>query len=636
MKIYSAYQVLEEEVRNAFSQAIPELPAESSISVEKAPPDRGDLTVNLYRLFRDEKIAVKMANEIVGKVRIFSRYIMDVKSEGGYINIFIEPNLYGKLVWDVVTSMSDMYGFNPHPSPMWVIIEHTSANPVHPLHIGHLRNAVLGDALARILKGRGHTVETHFYVDDVGLQMAYAAYGYEKVKQVKRNVKPDHYIGLIYAIVNAIVNVRELDERRKKEEDPAKRAEIDRELSDWLWVSKELMEKDDELFSVLSEAMRMENPSTRILEINRAYEVGEKWAVKLVRGVAELCIEGFKQTLSRLGISFDKWDWESDITVWNGLSDDIIKQLKATGYARETRGAIIFEADKLAEDPEVRKKLGIPENFTVTPLTLMRSDGTTLYATRDIAYSIWKFKQGVDRVVNVIAAQQALEQIQVRLALYTLGYVQEAENMIHFSYELVTLPGVKMSGRRGRYVSADELIDEAVKRANEELIKRGLELEANREVAERVGIGAVKYAILSISPLRPLSFKWEKILDFERNSGPFIQYAYVRARSILRKAGDLKPDVSEGSFGEEERKLLLLISYLPEIVAKAADELKIESLTQYLNELALAFNSYYDKVPILKAEPREKAQARLALVEMVAVTLENGMKMLGMEPPHRM
>ncbi len=636
MKLYSAYQALEREVRDAFNRALPGDLAGPGISVEKAPPDRGDLAVNLYRLFRDEDMAVKMANEIAGKIKNSSRYIMDARSEGGYVNIRIEPNLYGKLVWDVVTSMGGTYGFNPHPSPIRIIIEHTSANPVHPLHVGHLRNAILGDALAKVLRARGHTVEVHFYVDDVGLQMAYAAYGYEKVKHVKRDVKPDHYIGLVYAIVNAIVNVRELDGKRRTEEDPARRAEIDRELLDWLWVSKELMERDEELFSILSEATKRENPLARILEINRAYEAGEEWAVKLVREVAGLCIEGFKQTLSRMGISFDKWDWESDVAVWNGLSDEVIRQLKEAGYAHVDRGAIVFEADKLAEDAEIRRKLGIPENFTVTPLTLMRSDGTTLYATRDIAYSLWKFKQGASRVVNVIAAQQSLEQIQVKLALYALGYVKEAENVIHFSYELVTLPGVKMSGRRGRYVSADELIDEAVKRACEELVKRGLEPEENRDVAERVGIGAVKYAMLSISPLRPLSFKWEKILDFERNSGPFIQYAYVRARSILRKAGDLKPGVPEGAFGEEEKKLLLLVSYLPEVVAKAADELKIESLAQYLNELALAFNSYYDKVPILKAEPREKAQARLALVKMVAITLENGMRMLGIDPPHRM
>jgi len=217
-----------------------------------------------------------------------------------------------------------------------------------------------------------------------------------------------------------------------------------------------------------------------------------------------------------------------------------------------------------------------------------------------------------------------------------MGYVREAENMVHFAYEMVTLPGTKMSGRRGRFVSADELVEEAVKRAGEELVKRGLEPAENRDVAEKVGIGAVKFAMLSVSPSKPLMFTWDRVLDFERNSGPFVQYAYVRARSVLRKAGSLKPEVAEGVFGSEERKLLFLLGYFPEVVAKAADELKVELIPQYLNELALVFNKYYDEVPILKATPEEKARARLALTLMVAVTLENGMKLLGIEPPSRM
>ncbi|RLE70537.1 MAG: arginine--tRNA ligase [Thermoprotei archaeon] len=279
--------------------------------------------------------------------------------------------------------------------------------------------------------------------------------------------------------------------------------------------------------------------------------------------------------------------------------------------------------------------MGIPRAFSIPPLTLVRSDGTTLYPTRDIAYSIWKFKQGFERVINVIAVQQALEQIQVRLALYALGLTNEARNLLHYSYEMVTLPGAKMSARRGRYITADELVDEAVRRAGLELIKRGLTLERGGEVAERVGVGAVKYAMLSVSPSKPLAFSWDRVLDFERNSGPFIQYAYVRARSIMRKASsrDLEPSMSTGTLGEEERELLFLVGYFPELIAEAADKLRVEQLAYYLNELALAFNKYYDSVPVLRAESREKAAGRLALVETVARTLQRGMELLGITPP---
>ncbi|MEM1691151.1 MAG: arginine--tRNA ligase [Thermofilaceae archaeon] len=630
---YSAHEVLAERIARAAKAALEGEGVVAEVQVERAPPERGDLTINVYRIARSDVGARDLAEKLAGNLSSGVEYVKAAKAEGGYVNIEIDPSSYGQFVWRVVSSLGSRYGYKPHPSPSRIIVEHTSANPVHPLHIGHLRNCIVGDALARLLRARGHDVEVHFYIDDVGLQVAYAAYGYEKVRHVKRAMKPDHFIGLIYAITNAIINVRELQARREKvgEEE---RARIDGELSDWLWVAKELMEKDEELFTLIAEAVKREDALKRINDINRAYEAGEEWAVKLVRETVELCLEGFRQTLQRLGISYDSWDWESEVTTWNGLVRDVIAKLRATGFVVEKGGALVFQADRLAEDAEVRRRLGLSPSFAISSMTLVRSDGTTLYATRDIAYTIWKYKRGVDKVINVVGAEQSLEQAHVRLALYSMGYVREAENALHFAYEMVNLPGVKMSGRRGRYITADELIDEAVRRAREELVKRGVEVD--EEVAERVGIGAVKFAILSVAPSRPLTFTWERVLDFERNSGPFVQYAYVRARSVLRKAGDLKPAVNGAPFGEEERKLLFLIGYFPEVVAKAADELKIELVPQYLNELASAFNKYYDEVPILKAEPREKAEARLALTYMVAITLENGMRILGIEPPHRM
>ena len=632
---YSAHQLLVEEVVKAAVEVASKFGLKAGIQIERAPPDKGDLTINAYRIARDEDSAKELAIEFAQRLSHGVNYVKTVRAEGGFVNIEVDPGSYGKLVWQVFSRMGKEYGFNPHPRPRKVLVEHTSANPIHPLHIGHLRNCIVGDALARLLRARGHQVEVHFYIDDVGLQVAYAAYGYEKVKHIRREMKPDHFVGLIYAITNAIVSIRELEAKRA-ESGPEERAKLDSELADWLWVAKELMERDEELFTLIAEAAKQENALERINAINRAYESGEKWAVELVREVTLLCIEGFKRTLERLGISYDSWDWESEVTTWNGLVREIIRQLRATGFVSEKGGALVFHADKIAEDPEIRRRLNLPPTFAVAPMTLVRSDGTTLYATRDIAYTVWKFKRGVDLVINVVGAEQSLEQAHVRLALYALGYVREAENTVHFAYEMVNMPGVKMSGRRGRYISVDELLDEAVKRAEAELVKRGLEAKGTMDVAERVGIGAVKFAILSVAPSRPLTFTWEKVLDFERNSGPFIQYAYVRARSVISKAGDLRPSVSEGAFGNEERKLIFLIGYFPEVIAKAADEFRIELLPQYLNELALTFNKYYDEVPILKATPREKAEARLALTHMVATTLENGMKLLGIEPPHRM
>jgi len=632
---YSPHEVLVVHVSKAVEGALEKLGLQAAFQLERAPPAHGDLMINVHQIVPDEGGAAELASRLARELSKGVRYVKAVKAEGGYVNIEVDPNEYGMLVWSVYSSLRERYGVNPHPAPRRIIVEHTSANPVHPLHIGHLRNCVLGDALARILRARGHEVEVHFYIDDVGLQVAYAAYGYEKVKRVRRPMKPDHYVGLIYAITTSAVTIREL-QSRKERADPEERVRIESEIADWLWVLKELMERDEELVTIIADAVRQEDALARINAINRAYEAGEEWAVRLVREVVNLCLEGFKQTLARLGITYDSWDWESEVAVWSGLARGVVARLKDTGLVAEERGALVFHAERLAGDQEVRDRLKLPPSFSVSPLTLVRSDGTTLYATRDIAYTIWKFQRGADMVINVVGAEQSLEQVHVRLALLALGYAKEAENTVHFAYEMVNLPGVKMSGRRGRYVTADELIEEAVRRASEELVKRGVDPGTNREVAERVGIGAIKFAIVSVTPTKPLTFRWERVLDFERNSGPFVQYAYVRAKSVLSKAGHLRPVMREGALGEEERRLVFLLGYFPEVVARAADELRVELIPQYLNELASTFNKYYDTVPILKAEPVERAEARLALTQMVATTLENGMRLIGIEPPPRM
>jgi len=633
MSVFDPHHVLVSEIVEKVSLAL-QSESKVALEVELAPGGYGDLTVNLHRVTRDSStaasIAERLAKEIDGKLK----FVGGVKAMGGFLNFTVNPATYGPLVWSSVREVGEMYGFNPAASPLKILLEHTSANPVHPLHVGHLRNSVIGDALARLLRARGHVVETHFYVDDVGLQVSYAAYGYEKVRDLRRNLKPDHFIGLVYSMTNAIVNVISLERKRLEARSPEEAARVSRELSEWLWVSKELMERDPELFSRLSEAIRRDgDPIGRIYSINRAYERGEPWAVKLVREVVNMCVEGFRETLGMLGISFDEWDLESEVTVWNGLTETVLERLRSSGLARREDGAWVVSFDEVAE--RAGGVLGVPPG-KVPPLTLVRSDGTTLYATRDIAYTIWKFSRGFDRVVNVIAVQQSLEQLQVRLTLYMMGMVKEAANMVHYSYEMVHVSGMRMSGRRGRYISADELLEESVRRAREELERRKADVEDPEDTSKKVGIAALKYSMLSVSPGKTLSFSWDRVLDFERNSGPFIQYAYVRSASLLNKAREqgLKPELDERMLGEEERRLVFLTGYFPHGLAEAADNLRVEWLAQFLNDYAIEFNKYYDNVPVLKAG--ERAATRLAVVEMASLVLRRGMELMGITPPKRM
>ncbi|MBS7633501.1 arginine--tRNA ligase, partial [Candidatus Bathyarchaeota archaeon] len=216
----------------------------------------------------------------------------------------------------------------------------------------------------------------------------------------------------------------------------------------------------------------------------------------------DLCLEGFRQTLSRIDVTHDSWDWESTF-VWSGHVASVLQKLKSSPYVSKVGNVLEFEAGKIVEDLGLKPKLGLRESYEVPSLTLLRSDGTTLYTTRDLAYTLWKFEKA-DKVINVIGMEQNLAQLQLKIGLYALGHHKCAENLVHFAYNLVSLPSSKtqarserISSRMGRYITFDEVMDEAVRRAFEEVSKRSAELseKEKKTIADFVGIGAVRYAL---------------------------------------------------------------------------------------------------------------------------------------------
>lgn len=608
---------------------------QSAVEVRRERREFGDISIPLSKICARVGISVDDVVNMLKSMPLPS-LLSDYSIKNTFLNFNVNLQEYSKIVERSVFYYGDEYGCIPTEKRLKVIVEHTSANPVHPLHIGHLRNSILGDALVRLLRCRGHEVSAHFYIDDVGLQVTYAALGYRLVDHYERG-KPDHFVGDVYTTVNLLLEVERLKEEARKARDPSHVAAINAKISEYLARLNEYRLKFPEVFDKLAEEIgRLGKDADLIARgLGERYERFEEDAVKIVRRVAERCLAGIRQTLERLDIHFDSWDWESEITVWSGAAQRVIERLKETGLVEARDGALVFRADLLASDPEVRRRSGIPEGLSVVPMTLTRSDGTTLYVTRDIAYSEWKLSKA-DLVINVIAAEQTLAQAQLRLALYSLGYRDVGSRLVHYSHEMVSLPGVRMSSRRGVYISADELINEAVQRASSEIKKRGLGTE---EDAERVGIGALKFYFLSSSPSKVLTFSWERVLDFEQNSGPFVQYSYVRAASILRKAAEQGYDITNvrtEDIGEEERGVLLLVGDFPEVVSKAADQLRPDTVASYLNQLAVEFNRYYDTCPVLRAPTESKVVTRLALVKMVEIVLRNGLRLLGIEPPMRM
>ncbi|MHC1594485.1 MAG: arginine--tRNA ligase [Methanotrichaceae archaeon] len=475
-----------------------------------------------------------------------------VEAMGPYLNFFSSRRFLDSVL---VQAQGDEC-WNGSPKGR-AIVEHTSANPNGPLHVGHIRNSVIGDSLVRILRRAGYDVESQYYVNDMGRQIAIVVWGLDRYPMDES--KPDHAIAKVYI-------------------------EANRDL-----------EADLSLVSGVDELMQR-------------YEAGDLEVAARFRSAVDLALSGLGETLVRLNISHDSYHWESEF-VRDGSTDQILRSLELTGLTEWDEGA--FQLDLSSEGFEKK-------------LVLKRSDGTSLYTTRDLAYHRWK-AQVSDRVVDVLGADHKLISGQLKSAL-RLMKVREPEIVI---FEFVSLPTGSMSTRTGKFITADELLDEVESQAYQEVTTRRPEEreEFRRAVAKDVGLGAVRYDIVKVSPDKATTFDWKSALDFEKLSAPFIQYSHARACSILRKA-DQKEFDPRYLIAEEEVALIKKIAQFDMVIERAAAELKPHQLATYARELAESFNQFYRCSPVLEAEPGIK-EARLALVNAARKCLKVTLDTLG-------
>lgn len=567
-------------------------------------------------------------------------FIKKIESKGSYINFHLDFEKFSDLTLSSIINLNKNYGFQKTRYPKKIIIEHTSVNPLHPIHIGQARNPILGDSLARILASRGHQVSRHYYIDDVGRQSSVVAYGYDKLGQPEPNEKPDHYVGKIYTITCCLVEINRL---RKKIKDLSSsnltnHSNLHLSLKEWMSISEELKQKYPVLFTQLSQKIGSEdNPEDEINKLNRDYENGSSKAKILIRKVSELCLMGFKETQNRLKVIYDSWDWESDL-VWSKQVEDVLHELQSSPYVYSEDEVLEFNAEKVALSLDLKSKLGLRDDYEIPALTLVRSDGTTLYTTRDIAYTLWKFARA-EKIINVIGMEQSLAQLQLKLALYALNKNQYGDNFIHFAYNLVSLPGYKMSSRRGRYITFDEVLNEAVNRAFKEVSKRSpsLSKEKKQEISNFVGLGAVRYALIGVDPSKPVVFTWDRVLNFETNSAPYAQYTHARACSILRKIKE-QPSIQNLNVLDKklEKELILLISSFPDVFLEANEYLKPNIIADYINTLADKFNSFYNAFPVIKAKTSALRDARINLTQAIRIVLANALGLIGIYAPERM
>ena len=545
------------------------------------PPDEkmGDYA---YPCFPIAKIVKKKPFDIAEKIKSNLPPINGIKSievKGAYINFFIDKTwLIGETI-PLIVDMRDEYGSLEEKDEK-VIVEHTSANPNGPLHVGRARNPIIGDTIARIFKKAGYKVETQFYLDDLGKQVAILAWGVD-------NLKPSDIGG---------IEVDKPDHRMVK----------------FYQKTYELMQEDKRI-------------EEEVEEIVRRNESGEEETIELVKKAYTPVLEGMRESLSMLNIDIDRYIPES-MFVKDGSVNKVIEKLKK--YCLEDNGAYYLDL----------KPYGVQGRNTKFYIT--RSDGTSLYATRDIAYHIWKAKQG-DILINILGEDHKLEAKQVEIGLKLLG---EKHIPITIFYSFVSLPEGKMSTRRGRVVYLDNLIEECISRAYEEVKKRrGSELSEDKmhDISKIIGIGALRYNIIKVQPEKDMIFRWEEALNFEGNSAPFIQYAHARASSILSKYNekkdveDIQPDYTLLSH-ESEIKLVKNLAKLPVIIEEAYKNYKPHLIASYLFETASLFNQFYRDCPVLSEENHQLKKARLKLVEASRIVIRNGLNILGIIAPEEM
>ena len=532
------YFEIEKQAKDAIIKAIDNFGCEidTDFKLEFPPnPDLGDLasTISFALAKQLRRAPDGIAEELASCIEV-PEIFEKVKAVGPYVNFFVDYSKFSKMLLDYVT---DDYGQLEKVDEK-IVLEHTSANPNGPLHIGHVRNSIFGDSLTRLLKLAGRDVETQYYVNDMGRQIAIIVFGITELGlkiEDQEGDKIDHKIGRLYFKTN-----------QKLKEDESLNSHVD--------------------------------------AIIKRYENGEDEQLNaLFKEVVESCLSGIKETLHRININHDDFVWEGQF-VRNGDVDSLVDYFTKEGFVRH--------------------------------------DEVT-----------WKATQG-DVVLDILGSDHKLAAKQINVIFKEI--LREIPPEVIF-YEFITLPEGSMSTRRGVFISVDELVDEAVKRAASEIESRNPDLtpEEIKPIAEDIGIGAIRFFINKLSPEKHITFKWDEALSFERGCAS-IQYAHARACKLLKKSGK---DVSSleiadnWDVNDNEQDLVRTIAKFPQVVEDSANKMRVHNITQYCQDLANSFNKFYKEEQVIGSDLED---TRLILVDKARVTLKNALDILGVSAPEKM
>jgi arginyl-tRNA synthetase len=528
--------------------------------------------------------AQEIAEQVMGHIGSMAG-ISRVEAVKGYLNLYFSTAEYAQRVVEAVLGRGNRFGAGL-PKGECVMVEFSNPNTHKAFHVGHLRSAILGDSLARIIEFSGASIVRANYPGDMGLHVIKWLWNYMKNHNGEEPATDiTHWMGDVYA-----------DATRRLEENPELEGEVRALYTRW---------------------------DRRDPEVVALWEKTRQWS-----------LDGFDQMYDALDISFDKYYFNSEE---EHPGKKVVDELIARGIAIDERptGSVVVKIDELLKLDK--------EKYRV--MVALRSDGTALYATEDLSLALHKFRDYPDlaRSIYVVDVRQSLHFTQVFKTLEIAGY-EQAKKCVHVPYEVVVLPGnVVISSREGTVVLLEGLIREAVSRAYAVVKEKNPALgeEQMQAVAKAVGLGALKYPMLARENTKIVTFDWQSALDFNGQAAPYIQYAHVRCNSILRKAevdaGTLRAEPSMFAYELEtqEVELIDLISRFPSEVQRAAIEYKPLHITNIAYELARAFNDFYSACPVLQAGPAVR-EARLRLVAAAKQTLANSLALLGITAPEVM
>jgi arginyl-tRNA synthetase len=585
-----------EGIKQLYGQEVPA----KMVQLQKTKKEfKGHLTLVVFPFLKMSRKSPELTAEEIGNyLKANEQAVADFNVIKGFLNLVVDSSAWIALLDDIHAAPA--YGIVPvtEQSPL-VMIEYSSPNTNKPLHLGHVRNNLLGAALANIMSANGNKVVKTNVVNDRGIHICKSMLAWQKWGNGKTpessGKKGDHLIGDYYVAFDKHykAELKALMEQGMTEEEAEKNSSLMKEAREMLikWEAGD--------------------PEVRAL-----WEQMNNWVYA-----------GFDETYKRLGVSFDKIYYESN-TYLDGKKKVLEGLEKGLFYQKED-GSVW--ADLTAE--------GLDHKL------LLRSDGTSVYMTQDIGTAQQRFTDyPINQMIYVVGNEQNYHFQVLSILLDRLGF-EWGKSLVHFSYGMVELPNGKMKSREGTVVDADELMDEMVETAKQtsgELGKLdGLTREEADDIARIVGMGALKYFILKVDARKNMLFNPQESIDFNGNTGPFIQYTYARIRSVMRKAAEMGLEIPEYlpagvELSEKEENLIQMLATFPAIVKQAGDEYSPSAIANYTYDLVKEFNQFYHDFSILHEEQSDVRIFRLVLASNVAKVVKLAMGLLGIEVPERM